>query len=92
VGKIIFWIVVFFFVLLALRLVSIQKTRSDAKARRDAADAKAANDARQHRRDDTPANETMIKCARCGVFVPKSNSLMSPAGAVCNDAKCSRRS
>jgi uncharacterized protein len=86
VGKIIFWIVVFFLVLLALRLVSVHKTRQDEKERRDDAEAKAPK-----KRDDTPAQETMVKCARCGVFLPKSNSIMTPKGPACNDANCRHR-
>ena len=88
-GKIIFWIVVFFLVLLALRLVSVHKTRADAKERRDEEDAK------QHRaaaeRDDAPAQDSMIKCTRCGVFVPKATTVMTRTGLACNDEACGHR-
>jgi hypothetical protein len=88
VGKIIFWIVVFFLVLLALRLVSVHKTRQDEKERRD---GESASDAKKAKRDDTPANEAMIKCSRCGVFVPKSTSIMTSTGLACNDSSCRHR-
>ncbi len=88
-GKIIFWIVVFFLVLLALRLVSVHKTRADAKERRDEDEAKRS--AADGRRDDTPAQDSMIKCTRCGVFVPKATSVMARTGWVCNDEACGNR-
>ena len=90
VGKIIFWIVVFFLVLLALRLVSVHKTRADAKERRDADDAKRKA-AAAGKRDDTPAQDSMIKCTRCGVFVPKASTVMASTGLVCNDKACGHR-
>ncbi|MBC7708898.1 MAG: hypothetical protein H7203_02475 [Rhizobacter sp.] len=85
-GKIIFWIIVFFLVLLALRLVSVHKTRQDAKDRRDDEAHQAKN-----QRDDTPAQDTMIKCARCAVFVPKSTTVLTPTGLACNDSACRNR-
>ena len=87
-GKIIFWIIVFFLVLLALRLVSVHKTRQDAKERRE--DAKARSSV-QGKRDDVPVQESMVKCARCGVFVPKSTAVMTSSGMACNDSACGHR-
>ena len=89
VGKIIFWIVVFFLVLLALRLVSVHQTRKDARDRRDDDAAKAKT---RSKRDDTPVQDSMVKCARCGVFVPKSSTVMTSVGLACNDQACSHRS
>ena len=83
-GKIIFWIIVFFLVLLALRLVSVHQTRKDSKQRRE-------DDGAKDKRDDTPANENMVKCSRCGVFTPKSSSVMTATGVACNDAGCRHR-
>ncbi len=88
-GKFIFWIVVFFLVLLALRLVSVHKTRADAKERREDDDAK--RQATAAKRDDTPAQDSMIKCTRCGVFVPKATTVMASTGLVCNDKACGHR-
>ena len=89
-GKIIFWITVFFLVLLALRLVSVHKTRADAKERRE--DEEAKRQAATGTRDDTPAQDSMIKCTRCGVFVPKANTVRASTGLVCNDKACGHRS
>lgn len=88
-GKIIFWIVVFFLVLLALRLVSVHKTRADAKERREDDDAKRK--AADGKRDDAPAQDSMIKCTRCGVFVPKASTVMASTGLVCSDKACGHR-
>ena len=85
-GKIIFWIIVFFLVLLALRLVSVHKTRQDTKDRHD----DEANQAKS-KRDDAPAQDSMIKCSRCDVFVPKSTTVLTPTGLACNDSACRNR-
>ena len=88
-GKVIFWIVVFFLVLLALRLVSVHKTRQDAKDRRDS-DARKGKGT-DGKRDDTPAQDAMLKCGRCGVFIPKSTAVMTRDGLACNDSSCGHR-
>ncbi len=83
-GKIIFWIVVFFGVLLALRLVSVHQARKDERDRREDGSGKG-------KRDTTPAQEPMVKCGRCGVFLPKSNAVMTPHGLTCGDEACGHR-
>lgn len=82
-GKIIFWIVVFFGVLLALRLVSVHQTRKDERERREGGGKGG--------RDTTPAQEPMVKCGRCGVFLPKSTAVMTPRGLTCGDESCAHR-
>jgi uncharacterized protein len=84
VGKFIFWIVVFFLALLALRMVSVHK------ARRDAREIDEERKDRVNHRDDRPANDTMVRCANCGVYLPKANAVMSKAGMTCGDANCER--
>lgn len=86
-GKIIFWIVVFFLVLLALRLVSVHKTRQDERDRRDD-ESRQDNGSKPGKRDTRPAQEPMVKCSACGVFLPKSSSVMTPAGPICGDKDC----
>ncbi len=75
-GKIVFWIVIAFAVLLGLRLVNFAK----AKHRRDAA-----------RPDGTPPAEAMVRCLRCGVFLPRSDAQPAPGGWTCGDPKCAQR-
>ncbi len=87
-GKVIFWIVVFFLVLLALRLVSVYKARDDA---RDEARDEKNNNKSSPMRDDKPADDSMVKCVECGVFMPKTTSLMKAKGWSCRDANCSNR-
>jgi uncharacterized protein len=84
VGKIVFWIVVFFLVLLGLRLVSVHQTRRDARERRNA-------EADKNKRDAAPANESMIRCANCGVFIPKSTAMLSPVGPYCGEKDCQNK-
>jgi hypothetical protein len=76
-GKIILWIVVVFAVLFVLRLLNL----SQAKRRRDAtATGKPA-----------PRQEVMVRCARCGIFLPRSDARSGPEGLTCGDPKCGQR-
>lgn len=88
-GKIIFWIVVFFLVLLALRLVSVHKTRSEQRDRDD--ENRNKPDAPRRNRDDKPASDAMVKCIRCGVFTPKANAVMKSGGWTCGDEHCAQK-
>ena len=58
--KIMFWIVIIFAVLFALRLINV------AKAKRRAATP-------QRRRPPPPA-DTMVRCVRCGVYLPQTDA------------------
>lgn len=82
-GKVVFWIVVFFLVLLALRLVSVHKTRREERERRE--------EDGPRKRDDKPANDVMVKCGRCGVFVPRSTTAMTKSGIACADPDCAKK-
>jgi hypothetical protein len=71
-GKIVFWVVVVFAAMFALRLYNAGK----ARRRRDAAAA-------------TPKlAEAMVRCGRCGVFLPQPDARRDGAGYRCNDAAC----
>jgi uncharacterized membrane protein YfcA len=83
-GKVIFWIVVFFLVLLALRMVSVHKARREAREDKEERDAKGGN------RDTTPVDDVMVRCAACGVFLPKANAVLSKGGMSCGNASCER--
>lgn len=78
-GKIIFWILVVFVILFALRLVALAK----AKARRD-------GERREPQKAIPPAEPT-VRCAECGVFLPKSEATPVATGYRCRDPACSRR-
>ena len=75
-GKIVFWIVVVFALLFGLRLVNAAK----AKRRADLA-----------RRSGTPPVESMVRCARCGVFLPQADATPVPGGFRCGDPVCGKR-
>ena len=75
-GKIIFWLVVFFAVLLVLRLVNVAKTRP----RRD--------DARASGKSAPPA--PMVRCVECGVFLPKADARPVPEGFHCGQVNCAQ--
>jgi hypothetical protein len=76
-GKIIFWIVVIFAVLFAIRLWNAAK----AKRRAD-----------ETREKEKGAVERMVRCQRCGVYIPRADALVVESGYVCGDAKCRQHS
>jgi uncharacterized protein len=78
-GKIIFWIVVFFVILFVLRLISLAKL----KARRE-------NERREAPKAIPPAEPT-VRCAQCGIFLPKAEATPVAAGYRCRDPACSGR-
>lgn len=77
-GKVIFWIVVVFVVLFALRLLNTGK----AKRR-----------VREPRNDENVAGpaETMVRCDKCGVFLPMGDARPVPEGYVCRNPECGAR-
>ena len=77
-SKIIVWIVVVFVILFVLRLVNAAKARRTADRR-----AKAT--------EEKKATGTMVRCAECGVFLPKADALPSPKGFRCGDTACAQR-
>ena len=75
-GKVIFWVVLIFAVLVGLRLVNAAK----ARRRADAAQRGTA--------PESPSAEPMVRCARCGVYLPRADAKPVPGGFQCGDAKC----
>ena len=73
-GKIIFWLVVFFVALLVLRLVNIANSRP----------AGGGSSGRRTKAKDT----AMTRCVRCGVYLPRADALDGPQGPVCGDPQC----
>ena len=72
-GKIIFWLIVFFVVLLALRLVNVASSRARGGAPRGGRKAKDA---------------AMTRCVNCGVYLPSADAIQGPRGPVCGDPPC----
>jgi hypothetical protein len=75
-GKIIFWLVVIFVVLLVLRLVNVANSRP----REGAGHPPKAKDT------------ATIRCANCGVYLPRADAIDGPRGPVCGDPQCLPRS
>jgi len=76
-GKIVFWIVVFFVILLGLRLLNLAKSRERPERP-------------EHPRELPPAEPT-VRCEECGVFLPKSEAKATSSGYRCGDDACTRR-
>ena len=77
-GKIIFWLVVIFVVLFGLRLMN------SAKAKRRADEAGDDDDA-------GAPDETMVRCGKCGVFLPEGDARPVAGGFVCGEPGCAAR-
>jgi hypothetical protein len=74
-GKVIFWLVVVFVVLFGLRLINTSKARRRA---------------RDDEKTGRPA-ETMVRCGKCGVFLPLGDARPVADGYVCSDPACGKR-
>lgn len=74
-GKLIFWIVVIVGVLLIGRLANLA-----AAKRRNGPGSPAA-----------PPAQPMVRCLRCGTFLPASDAKAAPGGHVCGDPGCTAR-
>ena len=77
-GKLIFWIVVVFVALFALRLVNVGKAKRRA---RDANEGKSAG----------KPSESMVRCSKCGVFLPQGDARPVAGGYICGDPACVAR-
>jgi hypothetical protein len=73
-GKIIFWLIVFFVVLLVLRVIN-------------AANSRAANGKTRGRSAKTK-DTAMTRCVNCGVYLPRTDAVEGPRGPVCGDPQC----
>jgi hypothetical protein len=74
-GKLIFWIVIVFGLLLVARLVNA----AAAKRRKGTGAGSPGGDARA---------SPMVRCVRCGVFLPRSEARTVPDGHACSDPGC----
>ena len=78
-GKIILWLVIIFAVLLGLRLYN------SGKFKRRSDEAKPSNPA-----DPTTNSqgEAMVRCARCGIYLPRSEAQQVSGQIRCRDSLC----
>jgi len=68
-------------VLLALRMINARKARSRTSGAAGATGAAAT---------EIPA-QPMVRCARCGVFLPRSEASTVAGGYACTDSECAKR-
>ncbi len=74
-GKVIFWIVIIFALLLVARVANVA-----AAKRRDGAG-----------KSRVPPASPMVRCMRCGVFLPSADAKPVAGGHVCSDPACAER-
>jgi uncharacterized membrane protein YfcA len=72
--KIIAWLILIFLVLFALRMINAR----NARARRNAARDPAAK----------PAAEPMVRCVRCGIYLPRTEAREISGGYACSVGTC----
>jgi uncharacterized protein len=75
--KILIWIVVIVVALFGLRLMNVAK----AKRRGDPSG----------RAPPPPPAETMVRCVRCGVYLPSADAKPGPGGLICGEPGCAQR-
>jgi uncharacterized protein len=79
-GKVLFWVVVVFAVLFALRLYNAAKAKRRADAAREA-----------ERKPTDVEGDPMVRCARCGIYLPRAEAAAQGTGYVCREPTCARR-
>lgn len=73
-AKIIAWLILIFVVLLALRMINLRNARKQARA------ASASQPGR--------LAEPMVRCVRCGVFLPRSEARAVNGDYACASGSC----
>jgi hypothetical protein len=73
-SKIVAWLILIFVVLLALRIINMRNARRRGEA-------KATGQA------DT-SSQPMVRCLRCGVFLPRTDARAVDGGFACADRQC----
>ena len=76
--KILIWAVIIVVVLFALRLLNVAK----AKRRADPSGRGSPS---------TPPAEAMVRCVRCGVYLPSADAKPGPGGLTCGEPGCAQR-
>lgn len=76
-AKIIAWLIVIFVVLLALRLVNFRNARRRAREQAKKAGEPAAK-----------GGESMVRCVRCGIYLPQNEARSVRGGYACVGGEC----
>jgi hypothetical protein len=76
-AKFLIWIVVIGVALFGLRLLNVAKAkRRDAPAR--------------GKSPRVPPAQAMVRCVRCGVYLPSADAESSPEGVICGEPGCGK--
>ena len=76
-AKIIVWLIVVFVVLLALRMVNMRNARRRQGAQTKQATAPASK-----------SGEPMVRCVRCGTYLPQAEARSVRGGYACIAGEC----
>ncbi|HTS21231.1 MAG TPA: PP0621 family protein [Casimicrobiaceae bacterium] len=79
-GKIIAWLIVVFIVMLALRIANLRNARARAKRSAEAAGTAGTG--------PRTVSEPMVRCVRCGVFLPRGEAKTVKGGYACTVGEC----
>ena len=79
-GKLIAWLILIFVVLLALRVITARNKRAAQSGPSSGASAGAP-----------PKIEPMVRCTRCGIYLPRDETVEVAGGVVCADQNCLKR-
>jgi hypothetical protein len=82
-AKIIAWLVLIFVVLFALRMIGLR----NARAKRNIGKSGNSGDAAQAT-SAGPGAEPMVRCIRCGVYLPRVEALEVRGGYACAAGRC----
>ena len=74
-GKVVFWFIVVFAVLFGLRMYNLGQQKK--RERRDAPPPDGRN-----------PGEAMVRCAHCGIFLPRSEASLVAGEIRCRDKDC----
>ena len=76
-GKIIAWLILIFVALLALRMIGVRNARLRRRAEGNAAGG--------------PVAEPMVRCVRCGMFLPRKEARAVGDGYACPSGNCAAK-
>ena len=76
-GKIIAWLILIFVVLFALRMIVLRNARIRRRAEGNAPAG--------------PVAESMVRCVRCGVFLPRKEAHAVGDGYACASGNCAAK-
>jgi uncharacterized protein len=77
-GKILFWLVIFFAVLMVVRVLSIKAQQPRRRPGPQGGGARSAGSAR------AGEAEAMVRCAHCGIHLPRSEAYMQQGQTWCS--------